>query len=109
MKYGFILRLFNDDDEKFFGPGVAKLLYLVEEKGSLKKACEAMGMAYSKSYKMIKNAQEELGYNLLLSQTGGKNGGGAKLTLEGKEFLEKFSEFNKALEAKADVLFLEIF
>ena len=42
------IRLTLEKEERFFGPGVADLLELVEEKGSIQGACSEMGMSYSK-------------------------------------------------------------
>lgn len=72
------VRLFTD--EKCFGPGVAALLTLVKTCHSLRAAAMEMGMAYSKAWTILKNAEEQLGFKLLLSTTGGKHGGGAQLT-----------------------------
>ena len=70
------VRLFTD--EKCFGPGVAALLTLVKTCHSLRAAAMEMGMAYSKAWTILKNAEEQLGFKLLLSTTGGNsaiNGG----------------------------------
>ena len=74
------IRLTLEKEERFFGPGVADLLELVEEKGSIQGACSEMGMSYSKSWKIIKRAERELGYPLLSSHNGGTAGGKSELT-----------------------------
>ena len=61
--------------EKCFGPGIAELLTRVQETGSLRAAAGEMDLAYSKAWRMVKNSEAALGYKLLISQTGGKNGG----------------------------------
>lgn len=61
------VRLFTD--EKCFGPGVAALLTLVKTCHSLRAAAMEMGMAYSKAWTILKNAEEQLGFKLLLSTT----------------------------------------
>ena len=66
--------------EKCFGPGLSELLRRVEEHHSLRAAAASMGMAYSKAWTILKQAEKNLGFALLLSSTGGKNGGGAVLT-----------------------------
>lgn len=94
--------------EKCFGPGVAELLERVEELHSLRKATISMNMAYSKAWKMIKTAEENLGFSLLTSVTGGKGGGGAELTPEARRFLASFRRFEEAVRGYADEAFLEI-
>ena len=80
-------------EEKFFGPGIAQLLHRVEEYHSIRQATLSMGMAYSKAWAIIRRAERELGFPLLDTVTGGKEGGGASLTAEGKAFLNKYDRF----------------
>ena len=80
-------------EEKFFGPGIAVLLHRVEEYHSIRQATLSMGMAYSKAWAIIRRAEKELGFPLLNTTTGGKEGGGASLTAEGKAFLDKYDRF----------------
>ena len=80
-------------EEKFFGPGIAVLLHRVEEYHSIRQATASMGMAYSKAWAIIRRAERELGFPLLNTTTGGKEGGGASLTAEGKAFLDKYDRF----------------
>lgn len=79
--------------EKFFGPGIAVLLHRVEEYRSIRQATMSMGMAYSKAWAIIRRAERELGFALLSTATGGKEGGGASLTEEGRAFLEQYDRF----------------
>ena len=64
---GFHLRvkLQINTDEPVLGPGVAELLELVGETGSMKEACGRMGMSYSKGWKIIGRAEEQLGCALI--------------------------------------------
>ncbi len=85
------LRIFGE--EKCFGPGVAQLLRRVEEKHSLRAAAISMGMAYSKAWTIIKTAEKELGFSLLVSTTGGKNGGGASLSQQALSLLAAYEQY----------------
>ena len=85
------LRIYGE--EKCFGPGVAQLLRRVEEKHSLRAAAISMGMAYSKAWTIIKTAEKELGFDLLVSTTGGKNGGGATLSKQALELLAVYEKY----------------
>ena len=80
-------------EEKFFGPGIAQLLHRVEAYHSIRQATMSMGMAYSKAWAIIRRAERELGFPLLITATGGKEGGGASLTEEGRTFLEQYDRF----------------
>lgn len=95
-------------EEKCFGPGVAELLERVERLHSLRKATIDMDMAYSKAWKIVKTAEENLGFPLLVSVTGGKGGGGAELTQDAKDFLSAFRRFEQSVRGYADEAFVEI-
>ena len=107
LTYNFTCRLFTDS--KAFGPGVAELLHRVEELKSLRSAAASMEMAYSKAWTIIKNSEKALGYSLLTSTTGGKNGGGAVLTEEGNSLLRKYDAFCAEMRDYGDKLFAEKF
>ena len=94
--------------EKCFGPGVADLLERVDRLHSLRKATIEMDMAYSKAWRIIKIAEENLGFSLLDSVTGGKGGGGADLTPDAQRFLKSYRKFEKAVREYADEAFVEI-
>ena len=85
------VRIFGE--EKCVGPGVAQLLRRVEEKRSLRAAAITMGMAYSKAWTIIKTAEKDLGFSLLVSTTGGKNGGGATLSQQALELLAVYEKY----------------
>ncbi len=106
LHYAVTIRIYGK--EKCFGPGVAELLERVDEKHSLRQATMDMQMAYSKAWKMLKTAEENLGFPLLCSTTGGKGGGGAALTDEARRFLAAFRRFEDAVCGYADEAFVEI-
>ena len=107
MTYNLSVRFFTDD--KAFGPGIARLLHRVQEFHSLRSAAADMGMAYSKAWTIIKNSEKALGYPLLTSTTGGKNGGGAALTAEGEALLTAYDDFCAEAQAYCDQLFRKKF
>ena len=90
------IQLYNENGEKFFGEGPCRLLRLVEETGSLRCAAASMEMAYSKALKLVKQAEEALGFPLTQRSVGGKDGGGSTLTPEGREFLHKYEAYRDA-------------
>ena len=96
-------------EEKFFGPGIATLLHRVEEYRSIRQATMSMGMAYSKAWAIIRRAERELGFALLNTTTGGKEGGGASLTEEGRVFLERYDRFCALVNAHAREDFAAVF
>ncbi len=100
--YQLTVRLFKG--EKCFGPGVARLLRLVGELHSLRAAAASMGMAYSKAWRITRECEQALGFPLLISITGGKNGGGATLTPEALDMLRRYDAFLSDLQLAADAL-----
>lgn len=107
LHYNLSCRLFVD--EKCFGPGIAELLHRVERLHSLRAAATEMEMAYSKAWTIIKRAEASLDIKLLLSTTGGKNGGGAALTPEGAAILQAYDRFCAQLRQFGDELFQKEF
>lgn len=101
------VRLFTDD--KCFGPGIAALLRRVDKYHSLRSAAASMGMAYSKAWTILKSCEQHLGFKLVNSTIGGKNGGGATLTENAKKMLSAYDEYCEELKAYADKLIDEKF
>lgn len=96
-------------EEKCFGPGIAALLHRVREHHSLRAAAQSMGMAYSKAWTILKTSENQLGFKLLDSTTGGKNGGGATLTPQAEEILSAYEAYCSELKAYGQTLFAEKF
>lgn len=109
MKAVTKITFLDDNGEKFFGEGPARLLHGVEEVGSLRAAAMAMNMAYTKALKLIKNAEAALGFSLITRATGGKDGGGSRLTGEGKEWLQRYEQYRDACIQANRRLYLECF
>ena len=99
----------DDNGEKFFGEGPARLLRGIEEQGSLRAAASSMGMAYTKALTLLKNAETALGFLLVIRTTGGKAGGGSILTQEGKEWLAKYEAYRDACLAANRKLYMDFF
>ena len=109
MKAVTKITFLDDQGEKFFGEGPARLLLAVEKPGSLRAASMSMGMAYTKALKLIKNAETALGYPVITRSTGGKDGGGSRLTPEGKEWLQRYEAYRDACIQANSRLYLEFF
>ncbi len=96
MKVVTRITFWDENGEKFFGEGPARLLKGIEEHGSLRSAALSMDMAYTKALKLMKNAEAALGFPLTTRMTGGKSGGGSVLTPEGKEWLSRYEAYTAA-------------
>ena len=109
MKAQTKIIFFDENNNKFFGEGPARLLHAIEKHGSLRTAALSMNMAYTKALKMIKNAENALGFPLTTRTTGGKTGGGSQLTPEGKEWLIRYENYRDACIQANRQLYLEFF
>ena len=104
MKLRCIIALRFFKDTKCYGPGIAELIEGIEELKSLRASAQRMGMAYSKAWRIVHECEEKLGFKLLTLSTGGKNGGGAEVTEEGKKLLTRYREMEKALNETAEIM-----
>ena len=100
---------FYAEEHKVFGPGIAQLLHRVREYHSLRAAAQSMNMAYSKAWTVLRTAEEQLGFKLLHSSTGGKGGGGAVLTPEGEDLLERYDQLCRRLQEYGRQQYEELF
>lgn len=119
--YHEVLRKFNQQsfhphlklqlvkEQAFFGPGAAQLLAYIRDTGSVRLACQQMGISYSKAWKMIEVMEQQTETKMVERQQGGKNGGMAYLTAEGTELLEKFKKFERICKKFSQKTFDEIF
>jgi len=101
---------FTDDNGiKFFGEGPCRLLRCVEKTGSLRSAAMEMEMAYSKASKILKQAETSLGFPLTTRNAGGKDGGGSRLTPEGKRWLRQYEAYRDACVKSNQALYRQFF
>ncbi len=82
------------------GPGMAQLLEKVEGSGSISSAAVSMGMSYRKAWMLIQEMQDTFNGPVVTSETGGKKGGGSKLTELGANLLKTYRRIEtRALRA----------
>lgn len=86
------LYMSSDKDAKGFGKGMVMLLEGVSKYGSINKATQAMGMAYSKAWRMLNDAESEFGVELI-SRDGAR---GSEVTAEGKRLIRIYREMRAA-------------
>ncbi len=89
---------FIKGDQIVYGKGVSELLQCVDELKSIRAAASQLGMTYRKALKIIRNAEEGFGREIMIKKIGGEHGGGSTLTEFGKELVYHFKEY------EADVL-----
>lgn len=80
------------DGERFFGPGPAQLLRLIDSTGSISQAARAMGMSYRKAWDIVDNVNTRGKKPFVMAQKGGQSGGGAQLTETGRKALVAYEK-----------------
>ncbi|MDR1548034.1 MAG: LysR family transcriptional regulator [Hungatella sp.] len=104
-----IARVRIGKDKIFMGKGVKEMLDAIEMYKSIKKATEHTGISYPKAIRMIRTLEEELGFPVVISEKGGNERGGTRLTDKGKEVLETYRKIEKSVDEYAKKLVEEEF
>lgn len=80
------------------GPGKQLLLQRIGELGSISAAARTMSMSYRQAWDLVHQMNEAFDEPVVISQTGGKSGGGATLTAFGRTLVAEMS----AMQAEAE-------
>jgi len=75
-----------------FGEDRLGLLEQIDRGGSISQAARAAGITYRSAWLWVRQMTEAWGRPLVARTTGGRGGGGATLTAEGKRLLEGYRE-----------------
>lgn len=95
--------------EPVFGRGRRFLLQAIDTYGSINRAAKEINISYRKAWSYIKAMEERLGIKLVVRQAGGKNGGGAILTEEAREFARNYELMEKGIRKIVDERFRRVF
>ena len=87
----------EQDGNVAFAEGRRMLLEAVDRLGSLNAAAKELGMSYRAAWGKIKATEKALGLKLLDVTTGGKGGGGAKLTNEARKLVSSYNNYVKKM------------
>ncbi len=88
-------------DEKeagILGDGKWRMLKLIEEKGSMKAACDELGYTYRRTWGNLMKIEKFFGFPLLEKVRGGSDGGHTVLTEEGKRLVRAFDAFHNTVD-----------
>jgi molybdate transport system regulatory protein len=97
------------DGEPVFGRGRRFLLQAIDRYGSIDEAAKRINISSSKAWSYITVMEERLGIRLVERHAGGKDGGGATLTEDAKEFLRKYEALEESIREMVDEKFREVF
>ncbi|MET1102383.1 MAG: substrate-binding domain-containing protein [Pyrodictiaceae archaeon] len=87
-----LVELVDDEGRTILDEALGKLLLLIDKCGSILCASRSLGIAYSRAWERISRAEKLLGIRIVEAKRGGRGGGGASLTEEGRELLLRFLE-----------------
>ena len=99
------VRLELKRESVFFDWESAQFLELIDHNGSMQTACKQMHISYSKGWKIVKEAERQLGFELVRTRTGGADGGSSTLTEKGRRTLTFYQKMQEKLEQEAKKLF----
>ena len=82
------------------GPGKVDLLETIETTGSISAAARELGLSYRRAWDLVDTMNHCFKHPLVARVKGGKGGGGAQLTDEGRDILKLYRTMEtKALKA----------
>ncbi len=85
------------DGVKFFGPGPADLLQRIIDYGSITKAAKSMDMSYKKAWALIDDMNRIANQPYVITNKGGRRGGGAEVTPAGKKVMADFKRLSNKI------------
>ena len=94
----------GDEHSAYFGKGRIELLSHIDALGSISKAAKAMRMSYKAAWDAIEEMNTLSPVPIVERATGGRGGGGTRLTPRGKEIVAIYRRIEEAQEAFASML-----
>jgi molybdate transport system regulatory protein len=95
---GLTLRVLADKHPAM-GPGKAQLLAAIDATGSISAAARAMSMSYRRAWQLVDAINESFSHPVVVTATGGKRGGGARVTPFGRELVRRYQAMEKKASA----------
>jgi molybdate transport system regulatory protein len=84
-----------------FGDGRARLLQLIDERGSLRQAAAELDMSYRNAWGYLRELERAAGFKFVERGPAGNPRSGMRLTARGREFLTRYGKFQRGLERAA--------
>jgi molybdate transport system regulatory protein len=96
-------------DELKLGDGRARLLELINERGSLQQAAKEFAMSYRNAWGYLGELERAAGFKFVDRGAGGGPRSGMRLTREAKQFLARYWKFHAGVERAAQRSFVQAF
>jgi len=100
-----VVKIYIAKGNTLIGPGTRQLLTLIGHIGSVRVACEQMGMSYNKAWQILNGLEQNLGARVVNRKAGGRQGGQTSLTPEAIDFLARFDDFEQECFAATGEIF----
>lgn len=86
------------DGKGSIGPGKVRLLELIDEHGSIRRAGSHLKMSYARAWGLVRDLNETFGTPVVNAAPGGKHGGGATLTALGHKVIDAYRTAERRAE-----------
>lgn len=86
---------FNDNVN--VGPGKVALLEAIKSTGSISDAARSLGMSYRRAWTLINSLKQGFSEAVIVSATGGKGGGGARVTGFGELLIDQYRRLEREI------------
>lgn len=97
--FGLRGRIWIDGPEgTFIGYGRVVLMERIRQYGSITKAARSMGMSYRRAWVLIDSMNRQAPRPFVETATGGRGGGGTRLTEDGEKAIESFWRFHDSFQ-----------
>jgi molybdate transport system regulatory protein len=83
------------------GPGKIHLLEAIRDSGSLSRAARTMGMSYRRAWLLVESLKQSFGVPVTAASTGGKDGGGMRVTEFGDALIKSYRDLERDVETLA--------
>ena len=108
IRLNYKIWLSDEQGNGILGDGKWKILKLIEQKGSLKAACDELGYTYRRTWGNLQKIEEMLGFPLLEKHRGGSEKGSTRLSPQGKKLVDAFDAFHSKTDATIEKGFKEL-
>lgn len=88
-------------DDISIGPGKVDLLRRIDETHSIAAAARSLAIPYKKAWLLLDSLNQALGRPVVETSSGGKGGGGAKLTSLGQQLVACYVALEERLNAES--------
>lgn len=92
------------DSVHVFGGGIARILEVIRDTGSIIAAARKTGIQYRRIWTLVSKTEEKLGVRLICRSRGGAGGGGSSLTPVAVMLLQRFHQLEDAMRTASEKL-----